>query len=413
MQYVILFIFSFCSAYRLWLLQVMQSSDYALLEKNRVRNVPILAPRGKILDREGRIIVDNYPSFSALLLRDSSRDLVADADLIAQGLHLNADEVRLRIKRSAWMPQYQPIFLKEDITPDEFAATMVAAGVYLVARIFPVLTPDAKLFVAIIGCTTLTMAALIALAQSDIKKVLAFSTLSQLGYMIMAMGVGSWVGGMFHLITHAFFKSLLFLGSGSVIAAMHHEQEMPQYGGLMRKIPLTADHLRHRSSGHRGHAGIFRLLFQGHDRPPRRRLRRLRRSNRPFAVVLDVLRAAHGHRLRDRFLHDALLDAHLLGQAAQSASLRSRPRVGDPVGTAGGVGGAEHYFRIWSGVEFDLQFRYRFWRRNPHQVCDHRVEQLLPDAFRTPRFARLRQGVAGRGPRRNQRLGQRRHTRKN
>lgn len=120
-QYVVLFIFLLL-AYRLWLLQVMQSSDYALLaEKNRVRNVPILAPRGKILDREGRIIVDNYPSFSALLLRDSSRDLNADADAIARGLHLNADEVRLRIKRTAWMPQYQPIFLKEDITPDELA----------------------------------------------------------------------------------------------------------------------------------------------------------------------------------------------------------------------------------------------------------------------------------------------------
>ncbi|MGB7161012.1 MAG: NADH-quinone oxidoreductase subunit L [Tepidisphaeraceae bacterium] len=120
------------------------------------------------------------------------------------------------------------------------AATMVAAGVYLVGRIFPVLTPDAKLFIAIIGCVTLTMAALIAIAQSDIKKVLAFSTLSQLGYMILAMGIGSWVGGLFHLITHAFFKALLFLGSGSVIHAAHHEQEMPQYGGLARKIPITA-----------------------------------------------------------------------------------------------------------------------------------------------------------------------------
>ena len=119
------------------------------------------------------------------------------------------------------------------------AATMVAAGVYLVGRIFPILTPDAKLFIAIIGCTTLTMAALIALAQSDIKKVLAYSTLSQLGYMILAMGVGSWVGGLFHLITHAFFKALLFLGSGSVIHAAHHEQELPQYGGLLRKIPMT------------------------------------------------------------------------------------------------------------------------------------------------------------------------------
>jgi NADH-quinone oxidoreductase subunit L len=120
------------------------------------------------------------------------------------------------------------------------AATMVAAGVYLVGRIFPILTPDAKLFIAIIGCTTLTMAALIALAQTDIKKVLAYSTLSQLGYMILAMGIGSWVGGLFHLITHAFFKALLFLGSGSVIHGAHHEQEMTQYGGLLRKMPVTA-----------------------------------------------------------------------------------------------------------------------------------------------------------------------------
>jgi NADH-quinone oxidoreductase subunit L len=120
------------------------------------------------------------------------------------------------------------------------AATMVAAGVYLVARIFPILTPDAKLFIAIIGTVTLTMAALIAIAQSDIKKVLAYSTLSQLGYMILAMGIGSWVGGLFHLITHALFKALLFLGSGSVIHAAHHEQEMSQYGGLWRKIPWTA-----------------------------------------------------------------------------------------------------------------------------------------------------------------------------
>src|SRR5260370_31537291 len=109
-------------AYGLWRLQVMQSDKYSLLaEMNRIRNVPILAPRGKILDREGRVIVDNYPSFSALLLRDSSRDLNADADLIAQGLHLNPEEVRQRIRRFTSMPRYQPIFLKEDITPDELA----------------------------------------------------------------------------------------------------------------------------------------------------------------------------------------------------------------------------------------------------------------------------------------------------
>ena len=118
-QYIILGTF-LVLAYGLWRLQVMQSDFYSLAaERNRIRNVPVLAPRGKILDREGRIIVDNYPSFSALLLRDSSRDLTADADLIAQGLHLDPNEVRARIRRFASMPQYQPIFLKEDITPDE------------------------------------------------------------------------------------------------------------------------------------------------------------------------------------------------------------------------------------------------------------------------------------------------------
>jgi penicillin-binding protein 2 len=120
-QYVVLLMFLLL-AYGLWRLQVMHSDEYAMLaEKNRVRNVPILAPRGKILDREGRIIVDNYPSFSALLLRDSTRDLNADADAIAKGLHLNPDEVRQRIRHFSSMPQYQPIFLKEDITPDELA----------------------------------------------------------------------------------------------------------------------------------------------------------------------------------------------------------------------------------------------------------------------------------------------------
>ena len=120
-QYIILVIFMIL-AYGLWRLQVMQSDFYAqLAEKNRIRNVPILAPRGKILDREGRTIVDNYPSFSALLLRDSTRDLNADADIIAQGLHLDAQDVRDRVRKFNSMPQYQPIFLKDDITPDELA----------------------------------------------------------------------------------------------------------------------------------------------------------------------------------------------------------------------------------------------------------------------------------------------------
>src|SRR5450432_2528688 len=120
-QYILLGIFLLL-AYRLWHLQVMQSDSYSsLAEKNRVRNVPILAPRGRILDREGRTIVENYPSFTALLMRDSTRDLSADADLIAQGLHMDAKDVRDRIRHFAGVPQYQPIYLKDDITRDELA----------------------------------------------------------------------------------------------------------------------------------------------------------------------------------------------------------------------------------------------------------------------------------------------------
>src|SRR6266403_4648950 len=111
-QYIILVLF-LVLAYGLWRLQVVQSEFYAALaEKNKTREVPILAPRGKILDREGRTIVDNYPSFTALLLRDSTRDLAADSPLIAQGLHMNENEVRDKIRHFAGMPQYAPIYLK-------------------------------------------------------------------------------------------------------------------------------------------------------------------------------------------------------------------------------------------------------------------------------------------------------------
>ncbi|MBK9126424.1 MAG: NADH-quinone oxidoreductase subunit L [Phycisphaerales bacterium] len=119
------------------------------------------------------------------------------------------------------------------------AATMVAAGVYLTARIFVLLTPEAQLFVATIGCITLTLAALVAIVQTDIKKVLAYSTISQLGYMILGMGVGAWIGALFHLLTHAFFKALMFLGSGQVIEGCHHEQDIRRMGGLRRKMPVT------------------------------------------------------------------------------------------------------------------------------------------------------------------------------
>ncbi|HWH57465.1 MAG TPA: hypothetical protein VN682_07525 [Terriglobales bacterium] len=118
-QYIILVIF-LVLAYGLWRLQVSQSDYYqAAAEQNRIRNVPILAPRGRIVDRNGRIIVDNYRSVTAMLLRDSSRDLMVDADAIASGLHMDPKEVKEKIRRFAYTPQYQPIYLKEDITPDE------------------------------------------------------------------------------------------------------------------------------------------------------------------------------------------------------------------------------------------------------------------------------------------------------
>lgn len=119
------------------------------------------------------------------------------------------------------------------------SATMVAAGVYLVGRFFPMFVPEVLLVIAIVGCITLFMAATIAITATDIKRVLAYSTVSQLGYMMLAMGVGGWAAGLMHLITHAFFKSLLFMCSGSVIHAVH-SNEMTEMGGLRKKMPITA-----------------------------------------------------------------------------------------------------------------------------------------------------------------------------
>lgn len=123
------------------------------------------------------------------------------------------------------------------------AATMVTAGIYLIARmsflINPVLAPEAMQVITVIGVATALMAALIAVTQYDIKKVLAYSTVSQLGYMVMALGVAGYSAAIFHVMTHAFFKACLFLGAGSVIHALHHEQDVRQMGGLLRRMPIT------------------------------------------------------------------------------------------------------------------------------------------------------------------------------
>jgi len=158
---------------------------------------------------------------------------------IALALFIGATGKSAQIPLFVWLPDAM-----EGPTPVSaliHAATMVTAGVYMVARsnwIYQ-LAPEAMAVVAIVGAMTALFAASIGLVQNDIKRVLAYSTVSQLGYMFLALGVGAFSAGVFHLMTHAFFKALLFLGSGSVIHAMHHEQDMRKMGDLKNKIPVT------------------------------------------------------------------------------------------------------------------------------------------------------------------------------
>ena len=147
------------------------------------------------------------------------------------------------------------------------AATMVTAGVYMIARmnVFFSMAPATLHVIAVIGVATALVAATIALTQNDIKKVLAYSTVSQLGYMFIGVGVGGYARGVFHLMTHAFFKACLFLGAGSVIHAMHHEQDMRKMGGLKT---VDADHLRdvlYLGARHRRLPALRGLFFQGRD----------------------------------------------------------------------------------------------------------------------------------------------------
>ena len=120
------------------------------------------------------------------------------------------------------------------------SAVMGAAGIYLLGRIFPILTPQAKAVITIVGAATMVVGAVICLAQDEIKNLLACNSLSQLGMMAMAIGVGSWAGGLLLLVTHAFSKALLLLGAGSAISASGGERDMAHYGGLLRRVPVTA-----------------------------------------------------------------------------------------------------------------------------------------------------------------------------
>ena len=161
------------------------------------------------------------------------------ANLIAFLLFVGAMGKSAQLFLHTWLPDAM-----EGPTPVSaliHAATMVTAGVFLVCRMSPIMefAPEAMMFVTFIGATTAFFAATVGLVQNDIKRVIAYSTCSQLGYMFVAAGLGVYSVAMFHLFTHAFFKAMLFLGAGSVIHGMHHEQDMRNYGGLRKKMPIT------------------------------------------------------------------------------------------------------------------------------------------------------------------------------
>ena len=161
------------------------------------------------------------------------------ANLIAFLLFVGAMGKSAQLFLHTWLPDAM-----EGPTPVSaliHAATMVTAGVFLVCRMSPLMeyAPTALSFITVLGAFTAFIAATIGLVQNDIKRVIAYSTMSQLGYMFVAAGVGAYSVAMYHLFTHAFFKAMLFLGAGSVINAMHHEQDMRNYGGLRKKIPYT------------------------------------------------------------------------------------------------------------------------------------------------------------------------------
>ena len=157
------------------------------------------------------------------------------------------------------------------------AATMVTAGVYLIARMHPLfqLAPAAGDVGAIIGAVTLLIAGTIGLAATDLKRVIAYSTMSQIGYMIMGVSVGAYTAGLFHLMTHAFFKALLFMAAGSVISAMGGNQSLDRMSGLRRALPFTFVCFVIGGLALSGRAAVQRLLLEGLDPAVRRRPRRL------------------------------------------------------------------------------------------------------------------------------------------
>src|SRR3954449_4487502 len=216
-----------------------------------LRSAALAAKKAFIVNRVGDVgfalgIMAIFVNTGTLNIQDSLARLTAEGAsfpvplvLVALLVFAGAMGKSAQFPLHVWLPDAM-----EGPTPVSaliHAATMVNAGVYLVARANPLFghASEAMVVVAAIGIFTAILAASIAMTQTDIKRVLAYSTLSQLGYMFAALGVGAWGAAIFHLMTHGFFKGLLFLGSGSVIHAVHEEQDMRRMGGLSEKIPQT------------------------------------------------------------------------------------------------------------------------------------------------------------------------------
>ncbi|MBL8811543.1 MAG: NADH-quinone oxidoreductase subunit L [Planctomycetaceae bacterium] len=210
--------------------QVTQAGLFQMLARDEAGNVTKSAENGEVV----------IGAAEASLNPVNSRKTIPYFLLVVAGLGVFAGCIgkSAQFPLQTWLPDAM-----EGPTPVSalvHSATMVAAGVYLVGRFYPMFVQEVLLTIAYVGCITLFVAATIAVVATDIKKVLAYSTISQLGYMMLGLGVFGWGAGLFHLVTHAFFKSLMFLCSGSVIYGCHHEQEMPKMGGLWKKMPITA-----------------------------------------------------------------------------------------------------------------------------------------------------------------------------
>nr|WP_143004183.1 NADH-quinone oxidoreductase subunit L [Thiohalorhabdus denitrificans] len=201
----------------------------------RVGDVALLVGLLLLLDRLGTLQIQPLLAAAEANWAAGSAVAVAAAALLLGGAVGKSAQLPLQ----SWLPD--AMAGPTPVSALIHAATMVTAGVYLIARTHPlfVLAPPVMEAVAAVGAATLLLAALSALVQRDLKRILAYSTISQIGYMFLALGVGAWSAAIFHFMTHAFFKALLFLTAGAVIAAMHHEHDIFRMGGLWRRMPVT------------------------------------------------------------------------------------------------------------------------------------------------------------------------------